>query len=263
MVRGAGPVVRDAKKAATRRALVEHAVALFDEFGFEKTTVDDIVAAAGCSQRTFFRHFAAKEDVVFEGLPERLAELTALLADVPAGGSGWAAVRDNMRMLTREYTDEDPELTAVRIRLWMTEPLIYARWTEISLVWERELTRFLVSRRQGGSATGSATDDPATGSATDDPATGSATDDPATGSATDDSATGSATDDSAPDDSAPDDPATRDDDTTGFDLDAEVASAAVVAALRAAWRGEVLHGGRFDELVQRALGLLERGLADL
>jgi AcrR family transcriptional regulator len=243
MVRGAGPVVRDAKKAATRRALVEHAVALFDEFGFEKTTVDDIVAAAGCSQRTFFRHFAAKEDVVFEGLPERLAELTALLADVPAGGSGWAAVRDNMRMLTREYTDEDPELTAVRIRLWMTEPLIYARWTEISLVWERELTRFLVSRRQGGSAT----DESATGSAPDDSATGDPTTDPAT----------------RDDDPTTDDPATRDDDTTGFDLDAEVASAAVVAALRAAWRGEVLHGGRFDELVQRALGLLERGLADL
>lgn len=218
MARGAGPVVRDAKKAATRRALVEHAVALFDEFGFEKTTVDDIVAAAGCSQRTFFRHFAAKEDVAFEGLPERLTELTELLESVPAGESGWAAVRDNMRLLTREYTDEDPELTAVRIRLWMTEPLIYARWTEISLIWERELTRFLVSRRRG------------------------------TGSSGEDAPGG--------------DPITRDP-ATGFDHDAEVAAAAVVAALRAAWRGEVLHGGRFDELVQQALGLLERGLADL
>jgi AcrR family transcriptional regulator len=207
MARGAGPVVRDAKKAATRRALVEHAVALFEEFGFEKTTVDDIVAAAGCSQRTFFRHFAAKEDVVFEGIPERLAELTALLSDVPPGGSGWTAVRDNMRLLTQRYTDEDPELTAVRIRLWMTEPLLYARWTEISLNWERELTAFL-ARRDGGGAPGNGA-------------------------------------------------------TPGFDLDAEVAAAAVVAALRAAWRGEVLHGGRFDELVQQALGLLERGLADL
>ena len=221
MARGAGPVVRDAKKAATRRALVEHAVALFDEFGFDKTTVDDIVAAAGCSQRTFFRHFAAKEDVVFEGIPERLSELTALLADVPPGGSGWTAVRDNMRLLTQQYTDEDPELTALRIRMWMTEPLLYARWTEISLTWERELTRFLVSRRAGAARSLRGEDASATGADADDPA------------------------------------------STGFDLDAEVAAAAVVAALRAAWRGEVLQGGRFDELVQRALGLLERGLADL
>ena len=227
MARGAGPVVRDAKKAATRRALVEHAVALFDEFGFDKTTVDDIVAAAGCSQRTFFRHFAAKEDVVFDGIPERLGELTELLATVPAGESGWTAVRDNMRLLTREYTDEDPDLTAVRIRLWMTEPLIYARWTEISLTWERELTRFLVSRRPSNGSAGTDTS-PVGG----DPG-------------------------SAPGDHTGGDPA------TGFDLDAEVAAAAVIAALRAAWRGEVLHGGRFDDLVQRALGLLERGLADL
>ena len=203
MVRGAGPVIRDAKKAATRRALIQHAVALFCERGFEKTTVDDIVAAVGCSQRTFFRHFAAKEDVVFEGIAERLDELSGLLATVPDEEPGWTAVRDNMRLLTRQYTDEDPELTAVRIRLWMTEPLLYARWTEISLTWERELTQFLVARRADECTPG------------------------------------------------------------GFDLDAEVAAAAVVAALRAAWRGEVLNGGRFDELVERALGLLERGLAGL
>jgi AcrR family transcriptional regulator len=47
MGRGVGPIVRDAKKARTRRLLIEHAVALFDEFGFEETTVDEIVAAAG------------------------------------------------------------------------------------------------------------------------------------------------------------------------------------------------------------------------
>jgi AcrR family transcriptional regulator len=200
MARGAGPVVRDAKKAQTRRALVEHAVALFDEHGFEKTTVDDIVAAAGVSQRTFFRHFATKEDVVFDGMPERLAEFTALLASTPAGTSGWAAVRDTFRAMTREYTEEDPDLAAVRIRLWMTEPLLYARWAEFSLLWEQEVVRFLVGRRPGNA---------------------------------------------------------------DFDIDAEVVAAAVVATLRAAWRGEVLHGGRFDELVQRALSLLERGLADL
>jgi AcrR family transcriptional regulator len=198
MARGAGPVVRDAKKAATRRALIEHAVALFDQHGFDKITVDDIVAAAGCSQRTFFRHFAAKEDVVFEGLPERLAELGEMLDRVPAGESAWAAVRDHMRLLTRRYTDENPELTAARIRLWMTEPLLYARWTEISLEWERELARFLSSRQP---------------------------------------------------DSDP--------------LDGEMVAAAVVAAVRAAWRGEVLHGGSFDDLVGRALARLERGLADL
>jgi AcrR family transcriptional regulator len=198
MARGAGPVVRDAKKAATRRALVEHAVTLFDERGFDNTTVDDIVAATGCSRRTFFRHFASKEDVVFGDLTGQLAEFTEQLDAVPAGESEWAAVRDTFRAMTRRFTEDDAELAAVRIRLWMTEPLLYARWTEISLDWEREVARFLTSRRPGG-----------------DP------------------------------------------------MDGDVVAAAVVAVLRAAWRGEVLHGGQFDELVGRALALLERGLAEL
>ena len=200
MARGFGPVVRDAKKAATRRAMVEQAVALFDEFGFEATTVDDIAAAAGCSQRTFFRHFASKEDVVFDGLPERLSELAQFLDAVPADESAWAAVRDSLRQMTRQFTDEDPELSEVRIRLWMTEPMLYARWTEISLTWEREVARFLSSRRSGADE---------------------------------------------------------------FDIDSEVVAAAVITALRAAWRGEVLHGGNFDDLVGRALKLLEQGFADL
>lgn len=40
---------------------------LFTERGYEATTVDDVAAAAGVTQRTFFRHFADKEEVLFEG----------------------------------------------------------------------------------------------------------------------------------------------------------------------------------------------------
>ena len=40
--------------------------------------------------------------------------------------SSWAAIRDTLRSLTKQFTEQDPELRAVRIRLWMTEPLLYA-----------------------------------------------------------------------------------------------------------------------------------------
>jgi hypothetical protein len=40
--------------------------------------------------------------------------------------SSWATIRDTLRSLTKQFTEQDPELTAVRIRLWRTEPLLYA-----------------------------------------------------------------------------------------------------------------------------------------
>jgi AcrR family transcriptional regulator len=48
-----------------RERLVDAAFALFGERGFDHTTVDDIAARAGVGRTTFFRHFGAKEQVIF------------------------------------------------------------------------------------------------------------------------------------------------------------------------------------------------------
>ena len=47
-----------------RDAIWDAAIDLFAEKGFNETTVDDIVGAAGTSRRTFFRHFASKRDLI-------------------------------------------------------------------------------------------------------------------------------------------------------------------------------------------------------
>jgi AcrR family transcriptional regulator len=46
------------------------ALELFVERGFEQTTVQDIAARAGLTERTFFRHFTDKREVLFTGQAE-------------------------------------------------------------------------------------------------------------------------------------------------------------------------------------------------
>lgn len=60
----APPNRREARKAATRRCVQEHALRLFLAQGYDATTVEQIATAAGVSHMTFFRHFPTKESVV-------------------------------------------------------------------------------------------------------------------------------------------------------------------------------------------------------
>jgi AcrR family transcriptional regulator len=51
----------------SRGRLEDAALALFDERGFENTTVAEIATHAGLTERTFFRYFADKREVLFWG----------------------------------------------------------------------------------------------------------------------------------------------------------------------------------------------------
>lgn len=56
--------IRERKKLRTREALIEAAADLCQRNGYDKTTVEQIAAAADVSTRTFSRYFPTKESVV-------------------------------------------------------------------------------------------------------------------------------------------------------------------------------------------------------
>jgi AcrR family transcriptional regulator len=73
-----------------RGRLERAALELYGERGFEQTTVSEIAKRAGLTERTFFRHFADKREVLFAGA----ATLEELLVDAVAGAPGSAAPID-------------------------------------------------------------------------------------------------------------------------------------------------------------------------
>jgi AcrR family transcriptional regulator len=66
-----------------RGRLERAAMELYSERGFEQTTVAEIAARAGLTERTFFRHFADKREVLFWGAGSLQDLLVSTLASTP------------------------------------------------------------------------------------------------------------------------------------------------------------------------------------
>ncbi len=68
-----------------RGRLLKAAIDLYGERGFEQTTVAEIAERAGLTERTFFRHFADKREVLFAGARALEDVLVSAVANAPDG----------------------------------------------------------------------------------------------------------------------------------------------------------------------------------
>jgi len=94
-----------------RGRLEQAAMELYLERGFEQTTVEEIAKRAGLTERTFFRHFADKREVLFWGqgalqelivgalasAPDSAAPIDAVAAALQAAGAVLQERRDGAR----------------------------------------------------------------------------------------------------------------------------------------------------------------------
>jgi AcrR family transcriptional regulator len=97
--------VRERKKRETWRLVHSTALRLMTERGFDAVSVDDIVAAAGISRRTFFNYFAGKESVVFDPDPDDPALWASLMAERPPGEPLWISLRELLLGFTGATAD--------------------------------------------------------------------------------------------------------------------------------------------------------------
>lgn len=121
---------------------------MFDEQGFDETTVDQIASAVDISPRSFFRYFASKEDIVLgdpmvygEPVRERLAQS---LATMPV----WEALRAGLEVVV-ETGEKDPEWALRATRVMIRTPALRARNTEKHLAWMSILMPLVEDRLTG------------------------------------------------------------------------------------------------------------------
>jgi len=137
---------RDRRRQDMRNELADAAIRLFEERGFENVTVDEIVAAVEISQRTFFRYFESKYEVLFADHDERIAELEGLLAARPSDEPVLTAVRAALVQSGEHYRGEAGRAMQRRMAIIATSSTLSAFSLALQSDWEDAVTRHVRMR---------------------------------------------------------------------------------------------------------------------
>jgi AcrR family transcriptional regulator len=129
---------RRARGMRNREALIHAAVELFTTQGYDATTIEQISAAAGVASRTFFHHFATKDDILFDGYAERLQEATRRFR-ASRSNSLWGALTETSSAVAEAIADQ-PEIFVVRARMYHSVPALRATMLRINEDWIDQLT---------------------------------------------------------------------------------------------------------------------------
>jgi AcrR family transcriptional regulator len=85
--------------------LTSAAIELFDEQGYEATTVAEIAERAGLTKRTFFRYFSDKREVLFSGTNELQRRWLEGVAAAPPDATALAVVIAGLDPVAEMFTE--------------------------------------------------------------------------------------------------------------------------------------------------------------
>ncbi|WP_022901977.1 TetR/AcrR family transcriptional regulator [Humibacter albus] len=137
----------DRSRQLASREILEAALRLFGEQGYEATTVAQIAHEAGVSQRTLFRYFGTKEDLL-GGDPDRFVRaLTAAIDELPADAGPWEALRTGIAAALELHESRHQALQ--RFRVLYATPSLRAGWLEKQLRFHERALPLIASRLHG------------------------------------------------------------------------------------------------------------------
>src|SRR5215471_18546020 len=106
--------LRDVRREETRQRLIEAAMRLFAEHGYADTTTAQIAEAAGVTERTFFRHFPSKADLVLANWKRLAATCIDAMAAQPGRAAAIEVVRAGVVAFAAQLAadlDQEPAQT--------------------------------------------------------------------------------------------------------------------------------------------------------
>lgn len=119
---------RDREKV--RHQLQEAALKLFRDAGYMSVTAASIAKAAGVTERTFFRHFPDKREVLFDGEAALSDAMTEAMRRAPPSFGAWKALRLGFQA-AEPLLAGNRELSRIRQKVIADNPALH----------ERELTK--------------------------------------------------------------------------------------------------------------------------
>ncbi|WP_030155294.1 TetR/AcrR family transcriptional regulator [Streptomyces sp. NRRL S-244] len=146
------PSLWDRSRQAVVASIFDTAMRLFAEQGYEATTIAQIAKEAGISQRSLFRYFGTKEDIVC-GEQEELGELMRATVEAqPAAATPWEALRAGFEVLMEAHGDPG-QLLEITALIFDTPPL-RARYTQKRLRWQEMVLPAVTARMADGKGAG-------------------------------------------------------------------------------------------------------------
>lgn len=152
--------LRERKKRLAQATIEEAALRLFQQKGYERTSIQDIADVVMMSPRTFFRYFASKEDVLLEPMRAIQSEGLHFLQHTAPTESPHAALRATFEYLALLHQQQRtsfltlyhvvmqiPSLASIYLyALMKAEPdLCEALYSRLEAATNRQEIRFLVA----------------------------------------------------------------------------------------------------------------------
>jgi mycofactocin system transcriptional regulator len=141
------PPARSAgRPSATDHAAIERAAfTLFEEQGFDDTTMDQIARAVGVGKRTLFRYFPSKNDIPWGQFDDSLRHFREQFDAVPAGTPLADAVHHCV-VAFNAFDDAVLEQHRFRMRLILRTPALQAHSAIKYEAWRRVIAEFVAGR---------------------------------------------------------------------------------------------------------------------